>query len=346
MKEKQYLMKNSELVEKKDNDLISIIIPVYNVEKYLDRCMDSIINQTHKNLEIILVDDGSTDSSGIICDKYLQKDKRIKVIHKENGGLSSARNAGLKKATGDYIGFVDSDDWVSQDFYSYLYNLIIKYNAGIAMCDYFITDGFGIPEIEKEEIKELNNNDLMNLFFRTKGERSNSSVWNRLYKKEIINDVQFPDGYVNEDVFFSYFVFLKTERAILSNLSKYNYFINNQGITRGALRNQDTNLYYVWDRVVEHAKKSNSVYYENAVLNRQRAIFTLLSKYVVYGIQDYDLFTNQWIKNETKQLRKAYWKLMKTKFFDIKRKIVLSLLCLSPKLLHISYFKFKNKKDI
>ena len=99
------------------DDLISVIVPVYNVEEYLDRCIESIVNQTYKNLEILLIDDGSTDNSYNICDKWAKKDNRIKVVHKENGGVSSARNVGLDVATGDYIGFVDSDDYISIDMY-------------------------------------------------------------------------------------------------------------------------------------------------------------------------------------------------------------------------------------
>ena len=115
-------------------DLVSVIVPIYKVEKYLGKCVDSIINQTYKNLEIILVDDGSPDNSGKICDEYAKKDNRIKVIHKENGGLSSARNAGLDVATGEFIAFVDSDDRIHLDFVEKLYRAIKEENADIASC--------------------------------------------------------------------------------------------------------------------------------------------------------------------------------------------------------------------
>lgn len=116
---------------------ISVIVPVYNVEKYLSQCLDSIIHQTYKNLEIILVDDGSTDSSGLICDNYSQKDKRIKIIHKCQGGLSDARNAGLKIATGEYISFIDSDDFIDKNMYSILINNTQKYNSDIVWFNYY-----------------------------------------------------------------------------------------------------------------------------------------------------------------------------------------------------------------
>ena len=117
------------------NELISIIVPVYNVEKYLEKCVNSIVNQTYKNLEIILVDDGATDSSGKLCDKLAKIDNRIKVYHKENGGLSDARNYGVERATGDYIGFVDSDDYIDSEMYGKLYEAIKKENVDVAECN-------------------------------------------------------------------------------------------------------------------------------------------------------------------------------------------------------------------
>ena len=113
---------------------ISVIVPVYKVEPYLRKCLDSIINQTYRNLQIILVDDGSPDNCGAICDEYASKDSRIEVIHQENGGVSAARNAGLKLAAGDYIGWVDSDDWIEPDMYAYMLENMQKYEADIAVC--------------------------------------------------------------------------------------------------------------------------------------------------------------------------------------------------------------------
>lgn len=122
-----------------EEKLISIIVPVYNVEKYLKECIDSVISQTYKNLEIILVDDGSTDKSGEICDEYSKKDSRIKVIHKENGGLSDARNVALDIAKGEYIGFVDSDDYVEKDMFETLYKLAEEHNTEISSISFYKT---------------------------------------------------------------------------------------------------------------------------------------------------------------------------------------------------------------
>ena len=119
-----------------ERDLISVIVPVYNVEPFLDRCMQSILRQTYRNLEIILVDDGSTDASAQLCDDYARKDGRVKVLHKTNGGLSDARNAGLELASGAYIGYVDSDDWIEPDMYEQMHRACVENNARIAVCRY------------------------------------------------------------------------------------------------------------------------------------------------------------------------------------------------------------------
>ena len=134
-------------MEKKNGvfcDRISIIVPIYNTEKYLDRCIASIVAQSYENLEIILVDDGSSDNCGIICDRWAINDNRIKVLHKSNGGLSDARNAGLSIATGEYIGFVDSDDYIHMDMYQELFDLIKKYGADMAICEYNCVSEDGI----------------------------------------------------------------------------------------------------------------------------------------------------------------------------------------------------------
>ena len=148
---------------------ISIIVPIYNVEKYLPRCIESILAQTFTNFELILVNDGSEDDSGEVCDRYAKEDKRIKVIHKKNGGVSSARNAGLKNSIGNYIGFVDPDDYIKKDMYEKMYNLCIKKDSKIAICKFAReVDGkiINADNNETEIIRELNNEEAMNELFK------------------------------------------------------------------------------------------------------------------------------------------------------------------------------------
>ena len=172
---------------------ISVIVPVYNVEKYLEKCIDSILSQTFKNFEIILVDDGSTDSCGIICDEYERLDNRVKVIHKINGGLSSARNSGLEIASGEYVAFVDSDDWIDKNMYQELYNEAKKNNADIVQCKFIKAkdENVSIYNNEFNEVEVIGNLDaLCNLY----NERCIETVvtWNKLYKRYLFNDIVFP----------------------------------------------------------------------------------------------------------------------------------------------------------
>jgi glycosyltransferase involved in cell wall biosynthesis len=209
------------------NDLISIIVPVYNMEGYLDRCMSSILNQTYKNLEIILVDDGSTDSSPKICDDYALKDNRIKVVHKENGGLSDARNAGLKIATGDYIGYVDSDDWIENDMYERMYNACVENDAQLAVCRYFreyddktINDGTKRLEI-------LDKNEILRIYITDKdGYMVYNSVWSKLFKRKLVEGVVFPKGRNSEDIMYTTRALCKLDKAVYIDTCLYHYVLD------------------------------------------------------------------------------------------------------------------------
>lgn len=182
-----------------NNELILIVLPIYNVEKYLTKCIETVINQTYKNIEVILVDDGSTDSSSKICDEFKKKDGRIKVIHKKNGGLSDARNIGLEIAKGKYVGFIDSDDYIEKNMFEILYNKIIKYDADVVKCEYAynnsnIANGtLNIKEdkfIKKEEFEPL----FYDKFFV---DMNVHNLWDQMFKKELIVDCL---SYINTDI--------------------------------------------------------------------------------------------------------------------------------------------------
>ena len=183
--------------------LISVIVPIYKVEKYLPKCVESILAQTHKELEIILVDDGSPDNCGAMCDEYAKRDKRVRVIHKENGGLSDARNAGLAVCSGDYIGFVDSDDYIALDMYETLAAFAEKEDLDVAMCG--VTDVWPDRE-EKTEIFVpfvLTDTDEILAEFLTPCKRGTAvPVWNRIYRASIFKDLYFEKGRYYEDGFY------------------------------------------------------------------------------------------------------------------------------------------------
>lgn len=212
--------------------LISVIIPIYNVEKYLEQCLESIINQTYKFLEIILVDDGSTDSGGKICDEYAKYDARISVIHKANGGLSDARNIGLENAHGDYIGFVDSDDYINADMYEKLAEACTTYNADITICGRRCFDSKGgsyqsfvleTPLImdSKEAIIRLLLNDSLD-----------SAAWDKLYRKHIFENIRYPFGVLHEDLSVTSMLFGKAECIVHIGTQEYNYRLRPGSITK------------------------------------------------------------------------------------------------------------------
>lgn len=204
-------------------DLVSVIIPVYNVEKYLNRCVKSIVEQTYKCLEIILVDDGSLDQCPYICDEWSQRDNRVRVLHKSNGGLSDARNAGLSVATGKYIAFVDSDDWVHESYIEQLYAAIKKYNVGIAACDVsLVYDENQQKMISSPSIKVYEREEALCTLIN--GKTFRAVVWNKLYNKELLEKERFEIGRYHEDEFFTYRILGKVPKMVFVDAELYYYF--------------------------------------------------------------------------------------------------------------------------
>lgn len=203
---------------------ISVIVPVYNVESFLDRCIESIVNQTYANLEIILVDDGSPDNCGKICDFWVKKDPRIKVIHKENGGLSDARNAGLNIATGEFIAFVDSDDLIDKNMYQVLHDSIDEYHCDVSVCK--------IARFTEEIPCLKNSNAIFTRFFSPEDALKElisdgciqQVVWNKLYRREIIQGISFVVGKLHEDEFWTYQILGKASGIIFTDYIGYFYY--------------------------------------------------------------------------------------------------------------------------
>ena len=212
---------------------ISIIVPVYNVEKYLENCIESILNQTFKDFELILVDDGSTDNSGKICDIYEKKDSRIKVIHKNNGGLSSARNTGLDIACGKYVGFVDSDDSIHPKMYEVLYNLIKKYKSDISCCNYKRTYDIFSKEhkaLNLKEVIEMSNIEAIEkLYDKDLGVRL-VVAWNKLYHKRLFDNIRYKVGRIHEDEFIAHRILYKCKKITYVDNELY-YYLQREGST-------------------------------------------------------------------------------------------------------------------
>ena len=214
------------------NPLISVIVPVYNVEKLLPKCVDSILAQTHDNLEIILVDDGTPDRGGMICDEYAARDPRVRVIHKENGGLSSARNAGLDIARGEYIGFVDSDDWIEPEMYGTMLSLAKKHDVKLVCAGrYDVSERTGEKKKglcpDREEV--VSGEELAGRIFLWQG--LDSAAWDKLYHRSLWQSRRYPHGRINEDIPVTYRIALEAGRVALCPEPFYNYFHRAGSIT-------------------------------------------------------------------------------------------------------------------
>lgn len=215
------------------NGLLSVIVPVYKVESYLKRCVDSIRAQTYKNLQIILVDDGSPDACGEICDAYTKMDPRIMAVHQQNEGLSGARNNGLLFAKGEYVAFVDSDDWLQPEMYETLIRLIRQHDLDMARCSAIETDGIQ----EKKILPHTGNanclftgSKIFELYF---SEFLCKIVWNTVYRREIVNDILSPENCHSQDNYVSGRYLYRAQRMMLIDRCLYNYFRNPTSITHG-----------------------------------------------------------------------------------------------------------------
>lgn len=236
------------------SSLISIIVPVYKTEPYLRKCLDSIVQQTYKNLEIILVDDGSPDNCGKISDAYAALDPRIKVIHQQNEGLSAARNAALKIASGEYIGFVDSDDWIDADMFEMLYDGVLKYRAQIAICGCYYVKGNKYREEREKDITLYGREEALHHLILN--ETFTNHVWNKLFKKELFEGVYFPYGRTFEDIATTYKLFEKAEKVVFLNSSKYYYLQRDDSIIGAkTVRGEADKCMMMYERYVDLIKK-------------------------------------------------------------------------------------------
>ena len=208
---------------------ISVIVPVYKAESFLNRCIDSILRQSFTNYELILVDDGSPDRSGLLCDEYAVRDNRIRVIHQQNSGAAAARNAGLDTAKGRWIAFVDSDDWVHPDYLRMLYETALQHHADVVACRYeTVREGACVSD-EPEEISV--SRETRESYWV--GDRTGATVpWGKLYRKELFEARRFPVGRIGEDEFVTYRILFGCEKLVVLDNPLYRYFVNKDGISR------------------------------------------------------------------------------------------------------------------
>ena len=212
--------------------LISVIIPVYRVEAYLHRCMDSVLAQTYENMEIILVDDGSDDGCPVICDAYAEQDGRVRVIHQKNAGLSGARNTGIEAAKGGYLAFVDSDDYLASDFLARLYEACVKTGSDMSVCRWEYVKGEAIPEKGSGETRIFTGRQMLANLYIPDGAYF-VVAWNKLYKRELFETIRYPLGRIHEDEATTYRIYHQVKQAAYVDASLYGYFVTPSSITRG-----------------------------------------------------------------------------------------------------------------
>lgn len=300
-------------------NMISVIVPVYNVEEYLEECLNSILNQTYKNLEIILIDDGSTDKSGEICDSYEKLDKRVRVIHKVNGGLSSARNHGLKIANGEYISFVDSDDYIDIYTYEKAINCMLKYDCDIVE---FKICGRGI--ISEKKVIEMDKNEVMYKHISSDYEYPNVAVWNKLYKGNLIKNLRFPEGKIHEDYMFQCVALKNSVKYIFLNESLYYYRIRENSITHANFSVKDFDKLNIYKERTNYIRSFDDEYLVSLSIAEEFVIlFSLYWKAYIAKMDEAKKLKEELI-NRREEYRKAP--------INKKRKVIYTFFYINPKL--------------
>ena len=275
-------------MEKQKQKLVSIIIPIYKVEQYLIDCIQSVCSQTYKNIEIILVDDGSPDNCGKICDDYAKRDKRISVIHKENGGLSDARNKGIDIARGDYITFVDSDDYVETTFIEELYNAIEKNNSDISICNINVVDENGkkISNLGFKDNIIVDGKQILKEICEQKNIVESIVAWNKMYSSKFFKQYKYPVGKIHEDEFLTYKILYQTKRVSVINKYLYNYRKNNQSIVGKEFNQQRLDLLEALSERLE--------FYKN---NKEDYFYLMTLKIYLNQLIEYYIKTKKYIQN-------------------------------------------------
>ncbi|MCQ2515233.1 MAG: glycosyltransferase family 2 protein [Saccharofermentans sp.] len=292
--------------------MISVIVPVYNVEDYLPHCLDSIINQTFIDFEALLIDDGSTDSSGIICDNYASLDKRFKCIHITNSGVANARNIGINNASGDYLTFIDSDDYVAEDYLEYLYTLAYNNNADISVCGYsdnnlFVTNNKNLKLYS-------NNKDCMSAFFTTN--EITSSPWCKLFKVSIWKDIRFDMDSLCEDAATLYKVIAKTNSIVVGFDRKYFYRKRDSSATNKPFSYKDIDYIHTMEErssfiyknypELIHASNAYIIYAANLALIKMAKCKIYKSEYHSYLQSLYKKYEIDFLKGHSSFLAKIF----------------------------------------
>ncbi|WP_160722255.1 glycosyltransferase family 2 protein [Bacillus sp. USDA818B3_A] len=303
--------------------IISVIVPVYNVESYIKSCVDSILAQSFLEFELLLVDDGSNDTSGEICDEYARKDRRVRVVHKEYGGVSSARNLGVTLAQGDYISFVDSDDRIDEEMLQVLYDLCMQTDSDIGICKLGREiNGRIINSDQSEFEKELTHNEAMKELF--KGNLYRFSLCNKLFKKHCFKGVSFPEGRIHEDLSTTYRLFANSSKAVFTNFIGYIYIKRENSILTASYNQKRLDAFVGWEEILSFMQEKYSSIYNEVICCYVYwtidNVFYILNQVHDSKERDYYLIRIQ------KNIRKRYKYIVKVESFSLLYKYYIFLL--------------------
>ena len=320
------------------NELISVVVPVYKVEKYLEKCVKSILKQTYTNLEIILVDDGSPDKCGQLCDELAKIDDRIKVFHKENGGLSDARNYGVERANGEYIGFVDSDDYIHESMYGELYKAIKKSGTSIAEC--------GVTRVYKNTLRPHYEGEDYFLVLDREGylkeylenKRLYGSAWCKLIHKDLAKKIKFSTGKIYEDAFYTLELLKTVDRYTLISGNYYYYYIRENSITTRPFSSKDMDYIEIMELISEYTLNKFPIYKEQLLVRLTFAYISIFNQ-----LLEVDNYKN---KKEYKilknKLKDCYYNVLVNKKAPGNLKVAILLLSINERLYKFMLSKYKK----
>lgn len=316
---------------------ISIIVPVYKVERYLRKCVDSILKQTFTDFELILVDDGSPDNSGAICDEYAHKDPRVRVIHKQNGGLSDARNAGIEVAKSPYIGFVDSDDFIEADMFELLYRNLKAEKADLSICGIYDLYPGKKPKVKAHIHEVVNQQQAIKVIFE--GNIVSVHAYNKLYKRELFANVRYPVGKYHEDSYIILDILEQCQRVVIDSVQKYYYLHREDSITSEQFSSRQFDYIDAWEK---NEKRLANAGPELRQVAHQRvcfANFLVLDKILVGNSERQVPRTKKLVKF----LRSNIWFILRDPVFTTARKIATLGLAVSVPL-YKSIIKLKQDR--
>lgn len=321
-----------------DNELISIIVPVYKVEKYLEKCVNSILKQTYTNLEIILVDDGSPDKCGQLCDELAKTDDRIKVFHKENGGLSDARNYGVERANGEYIGFVDSDDYIHECMYEELYKAIKKSGTSIAEC--------GVTRVYKNTLRPHYEGEDYFLVLDREGylkeylenKRLYGSAWCKLIHRDLAKKIKFPTGKIYEDAFYTLELLKTVDKYTLISGNYYYYYIRENSITTRSFSSKDMDYIEIMNEIEDYTLANFPIFKEQLLVRLTFAYISIFNQ--LLEVDNYKRKSEYKIlKNK---LKDNYFKVLSNKKAPKNLKAAMFLLNANERLYKFMLSKYKK----